>query len=140
MKRAVNALASLLCAAALSIWGATVLAQTTEQIAKGNAKVCASVCQDTLSYCTQNRGRLGEQTVTDALKDCVSACKMAQDFMARGSKLDSKVAAIAVEACTNAAKTCESFKDDKTMNATANECRKTAGNLSKIANRATASK
>jgi hypothetical protein len=45
-----------------------------------------------------------------------------------------------VDACNHAAKTCESFKDDKVMNATANECRKTAGNLSKIVSRVTASK
>jgi len=140
MKGVNSALTSVICAIGLSVSGAAVLAQTTEQIATGNAKVCAQVCGETLSYCTEQRGRLGEQSVTDALKDCISACKMAQDFIARGSMLQPKVAAIAVEACDRTAKTCEAFKGDKVMNSTANECRKTSGNLSKIVSKATASK
>jgi len=114
-------------------------AQTTEQIARGNCKACADVCQETLNYCVKKKGRHGQQTVTNALKDCITSCKATGEFLARGTAYDSKSAALTVEACLNCAKTVEAF-DDNVMKACANECRKTAGNLQKVAARNTSAK
>lgn len=108
-------------------------AQTTDQITLDNCRQCAKVCTTTLQYCTEKKGRYGQATVTNALKDAISACKSAEDFIARGSKLQSKLASICAEACTVCAKSCESFKTDATMRSCADECRKCSGNCNKIA-------
>ncbi len=111
----------------------TAFAQTTEQISLGNARVCAQRCEKTLKYCTDKKGRYGEQSITRVLKDCITACKTASEFSARGSQYSKEAFATAAKACIECAKTCESFKDDDKMLATANECRKTAGNMQKVA-------
>jgi hypothetical protein len=108
-------------------------AQTTQQISLGNVRACAKRCEDTLKYCTEKKGRYGEQATTNVIKDCITACKTASEFMARGSSHGKDAAATAAKACLECAKTLESFKDDDKMLATANECRKTAGNCQKVA-------
>jgi len=132
MRRLTILLAIIFGILATCISSPAAFAQTTEQIAKGNCSMCASVCQDTLSYCTAQRGKYGEQTVTNALKDCITACKMTQEFLARGSFYEGKSAEICVEACTNCAKSCDGFQNDATMKSCADECRKTASNCQKI--------
>lgn len=111
----------------------SALAQTTEQISLGNARACATRCEATLKYCTHKKGRYGEQAITNVLKDCITACKTASEFAARGSQYTREAFATAAKACMECAKTCEVFKDDDKMLAMANECRKTAGNMNKVA-------
>jgi hypothetical protein len=132
MKRALKVLAIMLCSLLVTCLSSPSLAQTTPQIAKGNCKVCASACETTLNYCVEKRGRYGEETLTNALKDCVTACKSCGELLARGSRLGKKSAAMCVEACNSCAKSCEAFKDDNNMKACADECRKCAGNCQKV--------
>ncbi|HEY9715686.1 MAG TPA: four-helix bundle copper-binding protein [Chroococcales cyanobacterium] len=124
-------LVSALAINALSSYAA--FGQTTEQITEDNCKQCAEVCTTTLDYCTKKGGHYADATVTNALKDCISACKSTHDFVSRGSKLQSRLAALCVAACNACAKSCESFKTDVTLRACADECRKCGGNCNKIA-------
>ena len=128
---------SIITLAACSLLSAgttyAAFAQTTEQISLGNARACVTRCEATLKYCTDKKGRYGEQTITNVLKDCITACKTASEFSARNSQYAKDAFATAAKACIECAKSCESFKDDDKMLATANECRKTAGNMQKVA-------
>jgi len=134
MKKLITLLTVLFCTL---MFGANLAsdAQTTGEIAKGNCKSCAENCQKTLDYCNDKKGNLGEASVTNSLKDCVSACKMAADFLNRGTSLQNEAASLAVHACNNAAKTCDKFKEDNAMISCANECRKTIGNCSKLSSK-----
>jgi len=116
----------------VSTFNCRAFCQTTAEITKGNCKACAVECQKTLDYCGGKSGRYNEASVTAALKDCIAACKMAEDLLARSSTLQAKAVAFCVESCNNCAKSCESFKDDNNMKACADECRKCAGNCQKI--------
>jgi hypothetical protein len=109
-----------------------VYAQTTQEIAKGNCAACEKKCAEALDYCNAKGGTYASANVTNALKDCLAACKMTDEFFARGSNLSAKAAQFNADACINCAKSCERFKDDDKMNACANECRKTASNCSKM--------
>lgn len=130
MKRIFTALGMLVC---INACGLEALAQTTPQITKGNCDSCAVFCEKTLNYCTQKRGKHGEATTTNALKDCITACKMTSEFIGRGSAFQKQSANLCIEACNNCMKACDSFISDNNMKACANECRKTSGNCKKIA-------
>ncbi len=109
------------------------MSQTTAEIAKGNTKHCADVCQKTLDYCVKKGGKHAEASVTNSLKDCIQACKTAFDYLNRGSAgMQAKSCALAVQACNETAKTMDAFSGDNTMLACANECRKTVGNCEKL--------
>lgn len=108
-------------------------AQTTAEIARGNCKACAETCQKTLDYCTKKGGKYAEASITNGLKDCITACKSTDDFLNRGSAyLQAKAASLCVDAATNCAKSCDKFNTDNQMLACANECRKCVGNCTKI--------
>ncbi|MBP7861230.1 hypothetical protein KA183_06075 [bacterium] len=126
---------SFLIALAITAMGLfqPAMSQTTSEIAKGNTKHCADVCQKTLDYCVKKGGKHAEASVTNSLKDCIQACKSAFDFLNRGSAgLQGKSCALAVQACNECAKTMDAFSGDNTMLACANECRKTVGNCEKL--------
>ena len=107
-------------------------AQTTVEIARGNCKSTSDRCQKTLTYCNAKKGALGENNVTDSLKDCIAICNAAENILARNSTLRGKTAALATEACTSVAKSCDQFPKDTTMQGCANEVRKCIGNLQKV--------
>ncbi|MBX3073069.1 hypothetical protein KF707_18350 [Candidatus Obscuribacterales bacterium] len=125
----------LLMAASTTLYTCSLspaLAQTTEDIAKGNCKHTSDVCQKTLDYVNTKKGKLGKANVTNVLKDCITACDATEKFITRGSALQKKSAAMTIDACNQVAKSCDQFGDDKQMQACANEARKTVGNLQKI--------
>jgi hypothetical protein len=111
-------------------------AQTTGEIAKGNCKSCAEVCEKTLGYCTKKGGKYSEASVTNSLKDCITACKMTADFLNRGSVLlEPKACDLTVEACNECAKSMDKFNKDNEMGSCANECRKCVGNCQKLSSK-----
>jgi len=123
----------LVCTLTLAFGQQLAYAQTTAEIARGNCKACAETCQKTLDYCTKKGGKYAEASITNGLKDCVTACKSTDDFLNRGSAyLQAKSAALAIDAATNCAKSCDKFNTDNQMLACANECRKCIGNCQKI--------
>lgn len=130
MKRAITSLAIFLCASTAGILSAD--AQTTGQIAKGNAKSCAETCQKTVDYCNDKKGKFGSDSLMNALKDCITACKSADELLSRSSTLSPKSASVCVDACNEAAKACDQFKGDLQLTDCANECRKTASNMTKV--------
>lgn len=107
--------------------------QSTQEITRGNCKACADACHETINYCTKKGGALSEANVTNALKDCATACKMTSEYLARGSELQGKAASLCIQACNSAAKACDQFPKDTRMQGCANETRKCASNLAKVA-------
>jgi hypothetical protein len=128
MKKLFLLIALTVCTSSLS----PALAQTTEEITKGNCKHTSDVCQKTLDYVNTKKGKYGKANVTNVLKDCITACDATEKFITRNSALQKKAAALSIEACNSVAKSCDQFADDNTMAACANEARKCAGNLQKI--------
>lgn len=129
MKKTIALIGLMMC---LFFGTTNCYAQTTAEIARGNCKNTADVAQKTLEYCNQKAGKFGEASVTNALKDCVNACKMTEDFLLRGSPLSAKSSVLCTEALNSCAKSCDKFPGDAKMTACANECRKSVGNLQKI--------
>jgi hypothetical protein len=134
MKKLMSFLSAVCCLFVLGFAAPTAMAQTTGEIAKGNCKSTAEVCQKTMDWCTKKGGKYAEASVTNSLKDCVTACKMTEDFLNRGSTLEAKSCGVCIDACNEAAKTCDKFAD-KEMAACANECRKCVGNCTKLASK-----
>jgi hypothetical protein len=131
MKQLLILIGFLMCSSGYSLQPA--VAQTTGEIAKGNCTSCASVCQKTLDYCTSKKGKYAEASVTNSLKDCITACKMTADFLNRGSVgMQPKSCELTVQACNECAKSMDKFNTDNTMQACANECRKCVGNCQKL--------
>jgi hypothetical protein len=134
MKRLIKQLLPLACCLfAFNTGFEAAYAQTTAEIARGNCKSCIESCEKSLTYCTNKGGKFAEAGVTNAIKDCLNACRSADDVLNRGSNyLESKSTSMAVDAATNLAKVCDKFPGDPQMTSLANECRKTIGNCSKI--------
>lgn len=132
MKRSISCLAVLLCAGSLGLWGINAEAQTTGEIAKGNAKSCAMTCQKTVDYCNARKGKFSQASVLNTMKDCITTCKTADELLSRSSNLSPKAAAICVEACDECAKACDQYHGDAQLTECANECRKTASNMQKV--------
>jgi hypothetical protein len=133
LKKSIILMSVAACSLVITGLGSPSLAQTTEQISLGNAKACAERCEATLKYCTDKKGKYGEAHMTNIIKDCITACKTASEFSGRSSQYARDAFATAAKACLECAKACEAFKDDDKMLATANECRKTASNMQKVA-------
>jgi hypothetical protein len=132
MKRLLCLFGFALCLFAANSFTIDAYAQSTPEIAKGNCQACEKKCEEVLRYCNTKGSKYAAASVTTALKDCIAACKLTDEYFARGSSLAAKAATFNSDACINCAKVCEGFKDDDKMNACANECRKTAGNCSKV--------
>lgn len=132
MKRFIAFLGTLYCFLILNYFQ-PVWAQTTAEIAKGNCKSCVEVCQKTLDSCTKKGGKYAETSITNSLKDCITACKMTTDYLNRGSaSLQAKACDLTIEACNECAKSMDKFNTDNEMEACANECRKCVGNCQKL--------
>ena len=106
--------------------------QTTNETAKGNCKAVSEMCQKTVDYCNGKKGKYGQASTINALKDCMDSCQATGQLLGRGSALSARSAAISLDACNEAAKVCDQYKDDPKMTGCANECRKAAGNLQKV--------
>ncbi len=132
MKRVYSALVMVACSTIMSANYSASFAQTTGEIAKGNCESTARMCQKAMDYCNEKKGKFSDSSVSNAIKDCMSACKSTDEFLRRGSKLSGKSSALCVEACNECAKACDQFKDDLQMTSLANECRKSVGNLNKV--------
>lgn len=136
MKKMINALFMVLCAFVFSAYSLSASAQTTAEIAKNNCDSCANFAAKTLNYCVTKKGNYGKASMTNALKDVVTACKSSSEFIANASALQKKSAAIAIEACNECIKACggSTVSSDVNIKACADECRKCASNLGKVAN------
>ena len=134
MKKMMNALIMVFCAFSLSTYSLSASAQTTAEIAKNNCDSCANFAAKTLTYCVSKKGNYGKASMTNSLKDVITACKSSSEFISNASALQKKSAAIAVEACNECIKACggSTVNADVNIKACADECRKCAGNLSKV--------
>jgi len=95
---------------------------------------CQSTCEDTLKYCDKQGNAHSDAKHINAIKDCISTCKLSKELLSRGSDLAAQTCGLCAEACKRCAESCASFKDDKKMQACAEECRKcetTCANMAK---------
>lgn len=107
--------------------------QSSNACCEVECQTCASVCEKTLNYCLKQGGKHINAAHVKTLRDCISTCKQSADFMERGSKLQNSACALCEKACRTCAQSCAAFKDDKTMQACAQECNKCADVCSKMA-------
>jgi hypothetical protein len=128
MKRILTTLAVLAATTCMP-----VLAQTTGEITKNNCKAASEACQKAIDYCNEKKGKFGSASTTNALKDCMDSLHATGQLLGRDSKFASRSASISLDACNEAAKVCDQFKGDSELTSCANEVRKAAGNLSKVA-------
>jgi hypothetical protein len=135
MKKMISSLIMVLCAFVLNAYCLGVSAQTTAEIAKNNCDLCANFAAKTLNYCVTKKGNYGKASMTNALKDVITACKSSSEFIGNASAFQKRSAAIAVDACNECIKACggSTVNSDVNIKACADECRKCAGNLSKVA-------
>lgn len=84
---------------------------------------CQKMCEKTLEYCKKKGGKHADAKHIRIMTDCIATCKMNQDFAARGSELQPKMAALCAEACRLCAESCEALKDPQ-MKDCVEECKK----------------
>jgi hypothetical protein len=90
-----------------------------------NCLECASVCEQTLSYCLSQGGKHVEGKHLKILMDCVDICYTSARVMARGSDLHVITCRACAEICRACADECNTM-DDETMKRCAIVCEKCA--------------
>ncbi|MCD0483717.1 four-helix bundle copper-binding protein [Streptacidiphilus sp. ASG 303] len=75
---------------------------------------CHSMCEETMSYCLQQGGRM-DARIMRALMDCTDMTRMCADMMMRRSPLAAEVSAMCAKACEMCAEACRSVPDDQQL-------------------------
>ena len=96
------------------------------QQAVTQALECHRICEETITHCLQKRGKHAEAAHIRLLTDCADICRMAADFMVRGSEFHPQVCAVCADMCERCAVDCERFSDDELMARCAQACRECA--------------
>ena len=87
---------------------------------------CAHVCQEALfQHCLPRGGKHAEPEHVTLMADCVEACQVAGNFMARHSRFHSAECAACAEICEACADSCERIGDEA-MKRCADTCRRCA--------------
>lgn len=72
---------------------------------------CHEVCLETIDYCLSRGGDYAEPAQQRLMADCAQICRLAADFMTRGSEYDRDSAAFCADVCDRCANACEVFGD-----------------------------
>ncbi|MDR3612618.1 MAG: hypothetical protein P4L53_03575 [Candidatus Obscuribacterales bacterium] len=113
--------------------GQSVFAQNADVAKTSNeCKKCVSSCETAIKYGDDKGAKYKETNHMRALKDCVKACQLSEDYLNRGSELNKDAAKLSIQACNKAAISCESLGNDLQMKATADDCRRCAEALKKV--------
>jgi hypothetical protein len=87
---------------------------------------CADHCRKTLfDYCIEKGGEHSDRRHVEEMIDCIEACKLAADFMVRGSEQHPLACGLCANICTTCAESCEAL-DDPVMKECAGICRRCA--------------
>ncbi|MFJ6215917.1 four-helix bundle copper-binding protein [Streptomyces sp. NPDC092296] len=86
---------------------------------------CHSMCEETMSYCLQQGGRLDAQ-IMRALMDCTDMTRMCADMMMRRSPLSTKMCEMCARACDMCAEACRSMPGDAQLAKCAESCARCA--------------
>lgn len=98
-----------------------------------DALECHRVCEETISYCLQQGGRHAEASHIRLLTDCADICRLAADFMVRGSEFHQQLCGLCADVCVRCAEDCEQFGDDAQMRQCAEACRRWAESCRQMA-------
>jgi uncharacterized protein YdbL (DUF1318 family) len=113
--------------------GQSAFAQNADVAKTANeCKRCITGCQTAIKYGNDKGAKYKEINHMRALKDCVAACQLSEDYLNRGSELNKDAAKLSIQACNKAAISCESLGNDNQMKATADDCRRCAEALKKV--------
>lgn len=113
--------------------GQSVFAQSADVAKTANeCKRCITACETAIKYGDDKGAKFAESNHMRALKDCVKACQLSEDYLNRGSALNKDAAKLSIQACNKAAISCESLGNDLQMKATADDCRRCAEALKKV--------
>ena len=86
-------------------------------------KQCATVCNETLTYCLEQGGEHVEPEHLQAMLDCAEICTLTATLHDRKSAFHKQAMALCAEACKACEESCEEFEGDATMQACADACR-----------------
>jgi hypothetical protein len=113
--------------------GQSVFAQNADIAKTSNeCKRCITACESAIKYGDDKGTKFKETNHMRALRDCVKACQLSEDYLNRGSELNKDAAKLSIQACNKAAISCESLGNDLQMKATADDCRRCAEALKKV--------
>lgn len=106
-------------------------AKTSHSACQSECGTCAAMCEKTLAHCQKQGGNHADPKHLALLRDCISTCKLSEEFMKNGSQFQNQACALCAEVCIKCAESCESIKDeqgkvDKQMQDCADQCRKCA--------------
>lgn len=88
------------------------------------ALTCHRICEETITHCLRQGGAHSDPDHIRLLMDCADICRMAADYMVRGSEFHAALCALCADICATCAAGCERFHDDDTMVACAQACRR----------------
>lgn len=93
-----------------------------------SAQACRAACQEVLyNHCLDMGGRHIEELHVKLMVDCIEACQLAADFMARNSELHMASCALCAQICDACANSCEQLGGIE-MERCASLCRECADN------------
>ena len=90
------------------------------------ALTCHRICEETITHCLHAGGAHADPDHIRIMMDCADICRMAADYMVRGSQFIPAVAALCADICEACAAECERFDSDAQMVACAQACRRCA--------------
>ena len=90
------------------------------------ALTCHRICEETITHCLHTGGAHADSDHIRMMMDCADICRVASDYMVRGSQFTSAIAALCADICEACAADCERFHDDAQMVACAQACRRCA--------------
>lgn len=107
----------------------------TSQMQRGvaDALECHRICEETITYCLQQGGAHADAEHIKLMTDCADICRVAADFMVRGSRFHGAVCGICADICEACAADCERFGDDEQMRQCAEACRRCAESCRQMA-------
>lgn len=86
---------------------------------------CHSMCEETMSYCLQQGGRMDAQ-IMRALMDCTEMTRLCADMIMRRSPMTTDMCAMCARACEMCAEACKAMPDDAQLTKCAEMCRRCA--------------
>lgn len=98
------------------------------------ALTCHRICEETITHCLYTGGPHAEPDHVRLLMDCADICRVAADFLVRGSQFTASIAALCADICEACAAGCEHFHDDAQMVSCAQACRRCAQACRQVAN------
>ena len=99
-----------------------------------NCRSCVQICEEALEHCKSKGGAHANADHLSLLEDCAKICRLAADFMERGSANHADVCGVCARICELCVGSCEVLAEgDEMMQKCADACRKCAESCREMA-------